>query len=191
MKTMADNEKKIEEQEDVKEEEATTTSEENKSEETKVEEKSELDILKEKNEELTQQVAILKNEYAKAYADTENTRKRLTKEFEQLSKYKIQSFALAVLPVLDDCERALAHETKDETYRKGVEMMYSKLKAALEAEGVTEIEALDKPFDGNWHQALMSEHVEGKEPGIVIEVLQKGYKLKDRILRAAMVKVSE
>lgn len=191
MKTMADNEKKIEEREDVKEEEATTTSEENKSEENKVEEKSELDILKEKNEELTQQVAILKNEYAKAYADTENTRKRLTKEFEQLSKYKIQSFALAVLPVLDDCERALAHETKDETYRKGVEMMYSKLKAALEAEGVTEIEALDKPFDGNWHQALMSEHVEGKEPGIVIEVLQKGYKLKDRILRAAMVKVSE
>ena len=191
MKTMADNEKKIEEREDVKEEEATTTSEENKSEENKVEEKSELDILKEKNEELTQQVAILKNEYAKAYADTENTRKRLTKEFEQLSKYKIQSFALAVLPVLDDCERALAHETKDETYRKGVEMMYSKLKAALEAEGVTEIEALDKPFDGNWHQALMSEHVEGKEPGVVTEVLQKGYKLKDRILRAAMVKVSE
>lgn len=141
--------------------------------------------------ELTEQNALLKNAYAKAYADTENTKKRLNKEFESLSKYKIQTFALQVLPVLDDCERALKQETSDETYRKGVEMIYNKLKAALESEGVTEIECLDQPFDANWHQALMSEHVDGKESGIVIEVLQKGYKLKDRLLRAAMVKVSE
>ena len=151
----------------------------------------EIDALKAENAKLTEQVGELKNAYAKAYADTENTRKRLTKEYEQLSKYSIQKFALAVLPVLDDCERALAHETADDVYRKGVEMIYNKLKAALEAEGVTEIEAENVPFDGNWHQALMCEHVDGVEPGMVIQVLQKGYKLKDRILRAAMVKVSE
>ena len=140
---------------------------------------------------LTGDVAKLKNEYARAYADTENTRRRLQNEFESLSKYHIQKFALEVLPVLDNCERALAQETSDEAYRKGVEMIYNQLKGALEREGVSEIEAEGKPFDGNWHQALMSEHVEGTEPGIVIQVLQKGYKLKDRILRAAMVKVSE
>lgn len=151
----------------------------------------EIEKLKEENAKLAEQVGILKNEYAKAYADTENTRKRLTKEYEQLSKYSMQKFALSVLPVLDDCERALAQKTSDEVYRKGVEMIYNKLKAALEAEGVTEIEAENVPFDGNWHQALMAEHVEGVEPGMVVQVLQKGYKLKDRILRAAMVKVSE
>ena len=148
------------------------------------------DLTKE-NEKLKADVAKLKNEYARAYADTENTRRRLQNEFEQLSKYHIQKFALEVLPVLDNCERALAHETTDEAYRKGVQMIYDQLKNALETEGVTEIEALNKPFDGNWHQALMSEKVEGVEPGIVTQVLQKGYKLKDRILRAAMVKVSE
>ena len=136
-------------------------------------------------------VAKLKNEYARAYADTENTRRRLQNEFEQLSKYHIQKFALEMLPVLDNCERALATETQDEAYRKGVEMIYTQLKGALEREGVTEIEAEGKPFDGNWHQALMSEAAEGVEPGTVLQVLQKGYKLKDRILRAAMVKISE
>ena len=170
-------------------EENTETVESPEQEEDKTETK--LKELEKENEKLKADVAKLKNEYARAYADTENTRRRLQNEFEQLSKYHIQKFALEVLPVLDNCERALAHETSDEAYRKGVEMIYQQLKGALEREGVTEIEAMDKPFDGNWHQALMSEKVEGVEPGIVIQVLQKGYKLKDRILRAAMVKVSE
>lgn len=175
-------------EEEVKEEN-TETVESPEQEEDKTETK--LKELEKENEKLKADVAKLKNEYARAYADTENTRRRLQNEFEQLSKYHIQKFALEVLPVLDNCERALAHETSDEAYRKGVEMIYQQLKGALEREGVTEIEAMDKPFDGNWHQALMSEKVEGVEPGIVIQVLQKGYKLKDRILRAAMVKVSE
>lgn len=174
-------------EEEMKEENTETAEspEQEDTAETKIKE------LEKENEKLKADVAKLKNEYARAYADTENTRRRLQNEFEQLSKYHIQKFALEVLPVLDNCERALAHETSDEAYRKGVEMIYQQLKAALEREGVTEIEAMDKPFDGNWHQALMSEKVEGVEPGIVIQVLQKGYKLKDRILRAAMVKVSE
>lgn len=141
--------------------------------------------------DLNGQVAKLKNAYAMAYADTENTRKRLTKEKDSFMKYHMQDFAKEILPVLDNCERALAAKTDDEALHKGVEMIYNQLRAALEKEGVTEIDALNKPFDGNWHQALMSEHKDGVEPGIVIEVLQKGYKYKDRILRAAMVKVSE
>ena len=152
------------------------------------------DVIASLNEEIKkkdEEIAKLKNAYAMAYADTENTRKRLMNEYEQKQKYHIQSFAKEVLPVLVNCERAMAQATQDEAYRKGVEMIYNQLKTCLEKEGVTEIEALGQPFDGNWHQALMTEAKEGVEPGIVTEVLQKGYKLKDRILRAAMVKVSE
>lgn len=144
--------------------------------------------------ELEGQVAKLKNAYAMAYADTENTRKRLTKEYESNMKYHIQSFALEILPVLDNCERALAlkaEDSNDENYRKGFEMVFRQLSQALKKEGVEEIEALDQEFDPNWMQAMMTEQVEGVEPGKVTAVLQKGYKLKDRLLRAAMVKVSE
>lgn len=144
--------------------------------------------------ELEGQVAKLKNAYAMAYADTENTRKRLTKEYESNMKYHIQSFALEILPVLDNCERALAlkaEDSNDENYRKGFEMVFRQLSQALKKEGVEEIDALDQEFDPNWMQAMMTEQVEGVEPGKVTAVLQKGYKLKDRLLRAAMVKVSE
>ena len=114
----------------------------------------------------------------------------MEKDFETRSRYQMASFAKELLPVLDNCERALAQATTDDAYRKGVEMIYSQLQNALIKEEITEIEALNQPFDGNWHQALMSEEKEGIESGIVIEVLQKGYKIKDRILRPAMVKVS-
>ena len=144
--------------------------------------------------DLEGQVAKLKNAYAMAYADTENTRKRLTKEYENNMKYHIQSFALEILPVIDNCERALnvkAEDTNDENYRKAFEMVLKQLTSALKKEGVEEIEALDQEYDPNWMQAMMMETVEGVEPGRVTAVLQKGYKLKDRLLRAAMVKVSE
>lgn len=179
---------------EVKEEE---TKEEPKQEETssKLEElEKEIEALKKENEELIKKNDVLKNEYAKAYADTENVRKRLNNDFAQQSKYRIQSFALEILPVLDNCERALALEVtnqEDEKYRKGFEMVHRQLFNALKKEGVEEIDCLNKPFDPNFHQAMMVEHVDGIESGTVTEVLQKGYVLKDRLLRAAMVKISE
>ena len=146
----------------------------------------EVDILK-------KQIDILKNDYARAYADTENLKKRLNAEAEQTRKYRIQSFAKEILPVIDNLERALQTEVNeaDEGFKKGVEMTYNQLIAALKNEGVEVIDCENKPFDPNYHQAIMQEKKEGVEPGIVIEVLQKGYVLKDRILRPAMVKVSE
>ncbi len=190
---MSEEKKNEELTEDVKEEETPPAQEEEKEEpnpEVEEAKADETEALKAEIASLNQKVAILKNEYAKAYADTENTRKRLQKEHENYLKYHIRDFAMQILPVLDDCERALAQKTDDEGYRKGVEMIYNKLKAALEKEGVTEIEAVGQPFDPNWHQALMSEEAEGTESGIVLQVFQKGYKLKDRLLRAAMVKIS-
>ena len=150
--------------------------------------------LEEEIKKLEDEVARLKNDYARAYADTENTRKRLIQEAETNKKYRIQSFALEILPVLDNLERALMQKTTTEesaNFKKALEMIYTHLVTALKNEGVEEIDVLNKPYDAANAQAIMVEKKEGVEPNIVIEVLQKGYKLKDRILRAGMVKVSE
>lgn len=142
-------------------------------------------------EALTIENEKLKNEYFKAYADAENYKKRTQRELDNALKYRIQSFAIEVLPVLDNLERALSSDTSDEGFKTGVQMIYDQLVSALKNEGVTEIEATDVAFDANVHQAIMTEKIEDLEAGQVIAVLQKGYKLKDRVLRAAMVKVSE
>lgn len=147
--------------------------------------------LEEKIEQLEAELAKAKNEYYKAYADADNLKKRLQQEAEMTRKYRIQSFALEILPAVDNLERALAQETADENMRKGVQMIYDQLMHALKQEGVEVIDALNQPFDANYHHAIMQEAVEGVASNTVIEVLQKGYMLKDRILRAALVKVSE
>ncbi len=162
------------------------------------EEAEEEEIVEDINEEsevdkLSKEIDRLKNDYARAYADTENLKKRLMAEAEMTRKYRIQSFAKEILPVIDNLERALATEVheSDESFKKGVQMTYDQLINALKNEGVEEIGCLDQPFDPNLEQAILQEKKEGVEAGIVIEVLQKGYKLKDRILRPAMVKISE
>jgi len=181
------------ENEETAAEEVTEEKKDEKKKKKFFEKKDNTEELKTRIAELEGECARLKNEYLKAYADTENTRKRLQNDFETRQKYRIQSFALDILPAIDNLERALAQKAtpENESYYKGVEMIYNQLIYALNKEGVEVIEALNTPFDANWHQAVMSEEVEGTEAGIVIEVFQKGYKLKDRLLRAAMVKVSE
>lgn len=135
-----------------------------------------------------------KNDVARAYADTENMKKRLQKDADTTRKYRFQQPALEILPILDSMELALNVQTENEeilNYVKGFEMIHNQLKGVLEKEGVKEIDAADQAFDHNTMQALMQEKKEGVESGMVIEVLQKGYMLKDRILRPALVKVSE
>ncbi len=182
--------------EDVKEEsvEETETAESKEKKSLKFGKKKKIEELEEEIVKLKEEAAANKNAYFKAYADTENLKKRLQAENEAVRKYRIQSFAMEILPVLDNLERALDVKVDDQNvknYAKGFEMIYQQLVSILEKEGVKEIEALDKPFDPNFHQALMQEAKEGVESGMVIEVLQKGYMLKDRVLRATLVKVSE
>ena len=189
---MAKKDKKEIKEEEIKEEVKEETSDQDI--ETEVEEEIVEDINEESEvEKLNKEIDRLKNDYARAYADTENLKKRLMAEAEQTRKYRIQGFAKEVLPVIDNLERALASEVheSDEGFKKGVQMTYDMLRNALKNEGVEEIECLGKPFDPNLEQAIIQEKVEDTESGIVIEVLQKGYVLKDRILRPAMVKVSE
>ena len=190
--------------EDVKETVSEETTPEEKQEETenkkedkkgaKFGKKKRIEELEEENAKLKEEIAASKNAYFKAYADAENLKKRLQSEADNVRKYRIQGFATEVLPVIDNLERALDVKVDDpnvKNYAKGFEMIYQQLVHILEMEGVKEIEAKDKPFDPNFHQALMQEAKEGVEPGMVIEVLQKGYMLKDRVLRATLVKVSE
>lgn len=156
--------------------------------------KSKEEALEEEIIGLREELAKTQNMYYKAYADTENLKKRLQNDADTLRKYRIQSFAQEILPVMDNLERAIGFEAKDEegkNYVNGINMVYQQIKIALENEGVTAIECLDKPFDPNIHQALVTEKVEGVEPGIVLEEIQKGYMLKDRVIRASLVKVSE
>lgn len=160
----------------------------------KKKENKEVEALNEKIVALEEELGKTKNAYFKAYADTENLKKRLQNDADMLRKYRIQSFALDMLPAIDNLERALKVEvTSDEmkTYIEGINMVYQQLMNSLQNEGVSVIEAEGTPFDPNIHQALMQEKVDGVESGMVVEEIQKGYMLKDRVLRATLVKVSE
>ena len=144
--------------------------------------------------ELNEEIASLKNELLKQHADLENTRKRLEKERMTERKYAAMSFAKALITPMDNFSLALSHVGEDEAVKKfseGFEMINNQLKKLLEAEGVSEIDALNEEYDPNFHQAIMTEKIEGTEPNKVIDVLQKGYMFKDRLIRPAIVKISE
>lgn len=178
------------EKEEIKEETVEEVKEESTVEKEEVKEPSPEEII----DGLKAELEKAKNDVARAYADTENMKKRLQKDADTTRKYRFQQPALELLPILDNMELALKVQTEDESvlnYVKGFEMIHKQLKGVLEKEGVQEIDALNKPFDHNTMQALMQEKKEDCESGIVLEVLQKGYMLKDRILRPALVKVSE
>ena len=142
-------------------------------------------------DELKKQIDALKNDYARAYADTENLKKRLNAEAEQTRKYRIQSFAKEILPVIDNFERALQTEVveADEGFKKGMELILKQLRSVLERAGVSEIEALGKEFDPNFHNAVMHEEDDSGQENIVTAELQKGYMYKDSLVRPSMVKV--
>ena len=143
---------------------------------------------------LQDEVTKWKTEYYKVFADMENTKKRMNKEFDNQKKFMMQSFIEELLPVIDNFERSLASEAGDENLKnflKGYQMIHDQLMNILEKNGVKAIEAEGKPFDPNFHQAVMTEKVDGVEPNMVVQELQKGYMLKDRVIRATLVKVSE
>ena len=156
--------------------------------------KKKIEELEEEIVKLKEEAAANKNAYFKAYADTENLKKRLQSESDNVRKYRIQSFAMEILPVLDNLERALDVKVDDQNvknYAKGFEMIYQQLVHILNQEGVKEREALEKPFDPNFHQAVMTVKDDNFKTNMIVEELQKGYKLKDRVIRASLVKVSE
>lgn len=154
---------------------------------------SETDQLKNQMNELEQEVNKWKNDYYKVFADMENLKRRLKMEHENALKFMMQDFATDLLPVVDNLDRALSQETTEENqaFVKGMEMIRNQFMEILKKHGVEEIEALGKEFDPNYHQAVMMTSEEGVASNVITEELQKGYKLKDRVLRASLVKVNE
>lgn len=142
--------------------------------------------------EADERLAELEDRYLRLQADYSNFRRRSGEEKQQMHLLGMEKLALDILPVLDNFERALAtDEVKDEKFYEGMKMIADQFRGELAKNGIVEIEALNAPFDPNLHHAVLTEEKEGVESGVVIDVLQKGYKLKDRVIRPSMVKVSK
>ena len=157
-------------------------------EDTQVEEVSEVDELKIKLDEM-------EDKFLRVSAELANIVQRNRNERELIQKYRSQDLGKKLLPVIDNLERAIAAEVTDEqsnSLKKGVEMVLESLNVALKEEGIEEIPAKGEQFDPNIHQAVQIVPVsEGVEADTIVEVLQKGYKLQDRVLRASMVIVAQ
>jgi len=139
---------------------------------------------------LEKEKANLNDKFLRICAEYDNFRKRSQKEKDALYGDIKANTVTQFLPVYDNLERALKQNTEDEAYKKGVEMIMTQFCSTLEKLGVTEIECLGEKFDPAMHNAVM--HVDDEEKGEneIVEVFQKGFKLGDKVIRFAMVKVA-
>ena len=128
--------------------------------------------------------------YMRLMAEFQNFKRRAAREKSDIHAYANEKIIGELLPVLDNFERALDTKSDDiEGYVKGMELIFTQLKTALENAGLEEIPALGKEFDPNVHNAVMTEASEEHEDGQISKVLQKGYKLNDKVIRPSMVAV--
>lgn len=152
----------------------------------------ELEQLKEENKKL-------KEDYLRAYADAENTKRRCTQEIEKNNKYAISNFAKNLLSVADNLDRALKsipEDKKDDCEHlknllTGVEMTQRELDKVFEKFGIKKMDIIGTKFDPNYHQVIQEVEDQEKPNGTIIRELQSGYMINDRILREAMVVVSK
>lgn len=134
------------------------------------------------------------SKYLRMTADFQNFKRRVDKEKSDIHAFANEKFAKDLLEVLDNFERAIAQdktEKVDEQYVKGMELILIQLQDVLKKNGVEEIEALGAEFDPNFHHAVAMESSDEYDKGVVMDVMQKGYKLKDRVIRPSMVRVAE
>lgn len=147
-------------------------------------------------EELQQQVASFKEMLLRNQAELQNYKRRREEETAKMMKYKDEDLIKEFLVVLDNFERAIKMDDDDLTdevsrFLEGFKLIYSNTVNILNKYEVKEIEAEGVEFDPDYHHAVLTEHDENKPAGVVLEVLQKGYMYKDKVIRPAMVKVNE
>lgn len=172
--------------------EANASDSENNSEESIKDEESESQDTKIK--ELEKLANDNEEKYLRLYAEFENYKRRIQKENQINATYKAQGVLTDILPSIDNIERALQIEGDDESFKslqKGVQMVHESLLRVLKDNGLEEILAEGKEFDPNLHQAVVQDDNPDFKSGEVTQELQKGYKLKDRVLRPSMVKVNQ
>ena len=143
-----------------------------------------------KIEELTEQLSAEKDKYLRVAAEYDNFRRRSLKDKEDAADKAKSAVIIEFLGVIDNFERALASESADESFRKGVEMIYNQYVEILKKQGVEEIEAMDKPFDPNIHSAVTQVTDENLGENVVCQVFQKGYIMNGKVIRHAMVAVA-
>lgn len=161
------------------------TTDETISEET-TNESIETEEIKKKNEE----IESLNNKLLRLQADFLNFKSRTEKE--KISTYgdAVSGIICDLLPVIDNLERAIdADKSETDNFKEGVVMVYNQLMGILDKKGLKEVEALHKPFDHNLHYGVAFEESEDYDDGIIIDVLQKGYTVNDKLIRPAMVRI--
>ncbi|EVC46000.1 nucleotide exchange factor GrpE [Staphylococcus aureus] len=154
----------------------------------------EIDPKDQKINELQQLADENEEKYLRLYAEFENYKRRIQKENEINKTYQAQRVLTDILPAIDNIERALQIEGDDETFKslqKGVQMVHESLINALKDNGLKVIKTEGEAFDPNIHQAVVQDDNPDFESGEITQELQKGYKLKDRVLRPSMVKVNQ
>ncbi len=150
---------------------------------------TEIKKLKEENE-------LLKDKFLRVNAEMQNMRRRMEEEKSNLLKYEGEELIKRLLPIIDNFERAIGMDDtnlEDEVskFLSGFKMIYGNLNSTLQGYEVMAMDILNKPFDPNTMEAVLLEEVEGIESNIVVDVLQKGYTYKGKVIRHAMVKVSK
>ena len=145
---------------------------------------------------LQEEVAMLKDKYLRTSAEMQNMKRRMEEERANLLKYDGEELIKKLLPVVDNFERAISMDDanlEDELskFLNGFKMIYGNLSDTLQGYEVLAMDILGKTFDPNTMNAVLVEEAEGVEPNIVIDVLQKGYTYKGKVIRYAMVKVSK
>lgn len=160
--------------------------------EEQVEEVQEEVVEQDELQELRAERDKLKDQLLRSQADLQNYRKRIEREKSDTIRYANEKYLNDFLPVVDTIERAnqMMQGTSEVKVSDGIDMIRKQMLEFLDRQGVKPIEAVDQPFDHNLHHAVLSEDSD-KGEGIVLEELQRGYTLNDRVLRPAMVKVSK
>lgn len=156
----------------------------------------ELEVLRKENEELKKIKEELENKIKYTQAEMINYRKRKDDEVEKVKKYCNQDIITDLLPVIDNFERAIKYDDNNledqfSKFLSGFKIMFSDLNNILVKYGVSEVNRVGEEFDPNLEQALLTDKVEGKKDDEVLEVLLKGYMLKDRVIRPATVKINK
>jgi len=150
--------------------------------------------LTEERDRLAEQKAELQDRYLRLQAEFENSRRRAERDRMEFAEYAGMEMARALLSTVDDLERAIKIATEAGTapddFVKGVELIYSRLTDTLKKQGVEPVEAEESKFDPHLHHAVQMEQTDDAEDGTILEVYQRGYNFKGKLLRPAMVKVA-
>jgi len=172
----------------------TDDKQEEEKEPSEVKEISEIEKTEEKISELEKQVKELEDKFLRKVAEFENYKRRAENDQFNLITYGAESFIVKLLPVIDDFERSLQHidtANDSESIKKGIKLVYEKLLKVLDEQGIKKMESVGKPFNVDYHDALMQRKNEKVEPHTVLEEIEPGYIYREKVIRHAKVIVSE